>query len=109
MLDPASSSRNLIKSLMLVSYNTAVHTKNGRRYVIDQIDMVIGRSPECSITVNEQSVSRKHASCTTIDGEVSIQDLGSNGTFVNDNKIDTKTFKDGILFQYDFVDVSKFL
>ena len=52
--------------------------------------MVIGRSPECNITVNEQSVSRKHASCT-IDGEVSIQDLGSsNGTFVNDNKIDTR-------------------
>ena len=83
-------------------------TNIGRRYVIDQIDMVIGRSPECSITVNEQSVSRKHASCTTIDGEVSIQDLGSsNGTFVNDNKIDTKTLQDGdilrlgtVLFKY---------
>ena len=83
-------------------------TNIGRRYVIDQIDMVIGRSPECSITVNEQSVSRKHASCTTVDGEVSIHDLGSSdGTFVDDNKIDTKTLLDGdilrlgtVLFKY---------
>ena len=29
-------------------------TNIGRRYVIDQIDMSIGRSPDCDITVNEQ-------------------------------------------------------
>jgi diguanylate cyclase (GGDEF)-like protein len=69
----------------------------GKRYVLDQFEMIIGRSPNVQIVVNEQSVSRNHAQCICNEGSVSITDLGSsNGTYINDEKIDEpRLLKDG--------------
>lgn len=55
-------------------------------------EVVIGRSPDCHITIEDPLVSRRHARLT-IDGERAfVQDLGSrNGVRVNGQPIDTKT------------------
>jgi FHA domain/zinc-ribbon domain len=53
---------------------------------------MIGRSPDCSIFLDDVTVSRKHAVLLEENGEVSIEDLGSlNGTFVNRRRIDAPT------------------
>lgn len=55
-------------------------------------EVVIGRSPDCHITIEDPLVSRRHARLT-IDGEKAfVQDLGSrNGVRVNGRSIEGKT------------------
>jgi len=52
-------------------------------------NLLIGRSNECNIVINDQYVSRKHCHLKIYDnGKCSIADLGSKtGTFVNGRKI----------------------
>lgn len=78
----------------LVQYNG----KNlGKRFQINKPDVVIGRSPDVDVVIDEKSVSRQHAKCLTREDEISIQDMGSsNGTYVNNDKSDAKVvLKDG--------------
>jgi pSer/pThr/pTyr-binding forkhead associated (FHA) protein len=52
-------------------------------------DLSVGRTPENGLKLVEGSPSRKHALLTVTADAVSVQDLGStNGTFVNDQRID---------------------
>lgn len=54
--------------------------------------MVIGRSPECDICVNDPGVSRKHAQLKVEPEGVWVEDLGSqNGVYVNGNRIERAT------------------
>jgi pSer/pThr/pTyr-binding forkhead associated (FHA) protein len=54
-------------------------------------EVSVGRSAESGLKIVEGSPSRKHALLTLADDGVSVQDLGStNGTFVNDKRIDAK-------------------
>jgi diguanylate cyclase (GGDEF)-like protein len=72
-------------------------TNLGKRYVLDEAEMVVGRSPNVQIVINEQSVSRNHAQCSTSGDQVTISDLGSsNGTYVNDKRIhESQSLRDG--------------
>lgn len=70
----------------------------GKRYILDAPEVVIGRSPDVALVINDPSVSRHHAKCVqNSEGEYGIEDLGSsNGTFINDAKIASRTnMKDG--------------
>jgi hypothetical protein len=59
-------------------------------------EIVIGRSSELDMVLVEEMVSRKHARIALADGVISIADLGStNGTFVNGEKVDQGTLKEG--------------
>jgi Domain of unknown function (DUF4388)/FHA domain len=59
-------------------------------------EIVIGRSSELDMVLVEEMVSRKHARIALSDGVISIADLGStNGTFVNGEKVDQGTLKEG--------------
>jgi len=63
-------------------------TPQGHRFFLTQPEMTIGRDPSADITLNEQSVSRKHAKLNKIGEKVQITDLGSsNGTAINDKKL----------------------
>ncbi|MFW7377608.1 MAG: diguanylate cyclase [Oligoflexus sp.] len=72
-------------------------TNLGKRYVLDDREMVVGRSPNVQIVINEQSVSRNHAQCVTNGDQVLISDLGSsNGTYINDKRISSNhVLRDG--------------
>jgi pSer/pThr/pTyr-binding forkhead associated (FHA) protein len=59
-------------------------------------EIVIGRSSELDMVLVEEMVSRKHARIALADGVITIEDLGStNGTFVNGEKVDHGTLKEG--------------
>jgi len=50
--------------------------------------MTIGRA-ECEVELNDPDVSRRHAVLRQVDDGLAVEDLGStNGTFVNDRRID---------------------
>ena len=52
--------------------------------------MTIGRDPSADLSVSDQSISRKHAKLNRENGKVRLTDLGSsNGTFVNDKKVES--------------------
>ena len=60
----------------------------GTKYLIDQPELSIGRTPASIICLPDQSISRTHAKITMEGEKVYIQDLGSsNGTLVNKNKL----------------------
>lgn len=59
-----------------------------RMALLGQGELVIGRSPYCSLMLEHGSVSRIHAVLRHLGEEVEIEDLGSsNGTFVNGERI----------------------
>jgi len=69
----------------------------GRRYPLSPSgSMIIGRSADCSIQIDDHSVSRRHARIDpTPEGYVAC-DLGStNGTFINDTPCERQLLKDG--------------
>ena len=68
----------------------------GREYRLGPKGVVIGREDQCSITINDSSASRKHASVEAKDGRFLLQDLKStNGTLVNGEFIDVHVLTHG--------------
>lgn len=67
---------------------------------------LIGRGKDCSVTVIDPSVSRIHAKLTVErSGSLTIEDLkSSNGTFVNDDRIDIATLNHGDIVRFGNVE-----
>ena len=58
----------------------------GRRVRVGTEPLVIGRSPQCEVHVDQESVSRNHCQIRFEGSEFLVRDLGStNGTYVNDD------------------------
>lgn len=67
-------------------------TPQGHRFFLTQKEMTIGRDPTADISITDNGISRKHALITRSGEQVTLSDLGSsNGTFINDKKIQTGT------------------
>ncbi|WP_394000180.1 FHA domain-containing protein [Luteimonas sp. WGS1318] len=50
--------------------------------------VVIGRAPECDITVNAEEISRRHALVKPVGDGLSVEDLeSSNGTYINTRRV----------------------
>jgi hypothetical protein len=61
-----------------------------------QPEIVIGRASDLDMVLVEDMVSRRHARIACSDTQILIEDLGStNGTFVNGEKIDRASLKEG--------------
>jgi len=59
----------------------------GRSYPV-QGPITVGRSPECTIQINDPGLSRIHARLVPCEDGVQIEDLNStNGTFLNDRRV----------------------
>ena len=60
----------------------------GKQWMIDKSDIIIGRSMNSTIFIDDRSVSRSHAKLTLTSGDVYILDLeSSNHTVVNDDAL----------------------
>ncbi len=61
----------------------------------------IGRSPEHDVSINHESISRTHCRLTlSVDGALMVRDLNStNGTYVDDNRVDRSVLKPGDILQ----------
>jgi pSer/pThr/pTyr-binding forkhead associated (FHA) protein len=63
----------------------------GLTFELEEGENVVGRVEECTITLDDASISRKHAVVRIKKGKVSVKDAGSkNKTFVDDAKIETE-------------------
>jgi hypothetical protein len=62
---------------------------NGRRFVLQRPENIIGRDPASDVWVDVPGISRRHARITIDGAAVLIEDLGSkNGTTVGDARVD---------------------
>lgn len=63
-------------------------TSDGRTFPVAEHPLIIGRSPDAAIVINDTNVSRHHAEVWRTEDGVAIRDLQStNGTFVNGHRI----------------------
>lgn len=80
----------------------------GRRFDIDKPEIILGRHPECDVTIEVGAVSRQHARIHTLDSHFELEDLKSrNGTFLNGSLITERTeLNDGDLIRICDVEYS---
>lgn len=61
---------------------------DGRAFSIGERPLVIGRSPDVDVVINDSNVSRRHAEVWRTPEGVAVRDLEStNGTFVNGHRV----------------------
>ena len=61
---------------------------DGRTFTIGDHPLVVGRSPDVDVVINDANVSRRHAEFWRTSDGVAVRDLQStNGTFVNGHRI----------------------
>jgi hypothetical protein len=69
---------------------------NDDRYVLDEHPVVVGRSPDCDITIVDSNVSRRHAEIQPRGDGFVVVDLDStNGTRVNGVRVGERELHDG--------------
>ncbi len=62
--------------------------ETGRRFLISEHNLILGRSHECNIRLEDPLVSGRHASIAREGDQFVLEDLGSsNGVFVNGEKV----------------------
>jgi hypothetical protein len=68
----------------------------GKEYRLGPTRMLIGRTDQCDLVIDDSLVSRKHACIERKDGRFLLQDLKStNGTFLNGEFIDVCVLNHG--------------
>ncbi len=59
-------------------------------------EITVGRDPSCDLVLDEQTISRKHASIALEGESIIVRDLGSrNGTFVGGRRVDVSKIEPG--------------
>lgn len=67
---------------------TSDQSASSKRTPLKEAPVTIGRHPDCEVVLDENSVSRRHAAISFVDGHYYVEDLNSrNGTVVNGNEI----------------------
>lgn len=60
----------------------------GQRWLLNEGELLVGRSGDCQVLVNDKTVSRHHARLFRQDGGWAVEDLSKNGTYVNDQPVE---------------------
>ncbi len=72
-------------------------------------DLIIGRGRDADIRVQGDGISRQHAKLKIVADAVALEDLGStNGSFVNGERVATRTLEDGDKIQLGSATILKF-
>ena len=81
--------------------------KTGMTYLLPEGNTTVGRHPESDIFLNDVTVSRQHCRFLVDDDGLIVEDSGStNGTYVNDARVDQATLRAGdvvLVGRFDFV------
>jgi two-component system cell cycle response regulator len=81
----------------------------GKSFKVDFSGMIIGRSLDSDIWLDDESVSRHHAKLEIEAGLVRLTDLGSrNGTFCNGERVEVRSLSEGDRIQVGNETVLKF-
>jgi len=99
-------------------YLIIVAGKNiGKLYNLsDHTEFIAGRSQECEIWIEDQTISRKHFKIIKNDNVYEVQDLKStNGTYVNSKRVNSTVLKAGdkiqiskdTIIQFDYFDENR--
>lgn len=68
----------------------------GQLFALEKKEIVIGRSPDCDLWIEDSAISRKHFKVVVQGEKIQIKDLGStNGTYVNGNPVKESELNDG--------------
>lgn len=63
---------------------------NGTLFDLTETEVIVGRSPECTIPLEFNGISRQHFKITIQEDKCMVIDLGSsNGTFLNNQKVES--------------------
>ena len=69
---------------------------SGSRYLLDEDEVTVGRDPRADILLDDSTLSRQHAVFRRENGAYTVIDAGSlNGTYVNRQRVDKATLKNG--------------
>ena len=69
---------------------------SGSRYLLDEDEVTVGRDARADILLDDSTVSRQHAVFRRENGAYTVIDAGSlNGTYVNRQRVDKATLKNG--------------
>jgi S1-C subfamily serine protease len=100
VISPASAPAGA--PLMLGKLTILNGPRAGERLALGGSGIRVGReSAMCEIVLENPKVSRLHAEVVSIDGKVLLIDRNSsNGTYVNDQKIDKRFLKDGDIIYF---------
>ena len=79
-----------MKICSLEGYFTSEHIYS--KVIVNHLPFLIGRKSDLELPIDANSISRRHAEIISCNGQLCINDLNStNGTFLNDNKINECT------------------
>ncbi len=68
----------------------------GRRFALTAVEHVVGREPDLDISVDSDTLSRRHARLVKAADGWWLEDLGStNGSYVNDERVERRVLCDG--------------
>jgi Protein of unknown function (DUF3662)/FHA domain len=94
--DTAAVSAEEAERLGLAHEPPAALLLDGRRLELTKRRLVIGRSRDCDLTLDDPNVSRRHAEVRHEDGGYWVVDLGStNGVEVNGSRVERAELADG--------------
>lgn len=92
---PTTDPRRNLPCLVVISGKTL-----GRKYLLDQKQILVGRGDQVQISLDEKTVSRSHAEFYRKNSQTMVKDLQSkNGIYVNDIKVIGSALKDGDLIR----------
>jgi pSer/pThr/pTyr-binding forkhead associated (FHA) protein len=70
--------------------------RQGMTFILRDGNTTVGRHPESDIFLNDVTVSRHHCRFVTSGDALTVEDSGStNGTYVNDERVDSGSLKAG--------------
>ncbi|MFC1820351.1 FHA domain-containing protein [Thermodesulfobacteriota bacterium] len=74
--------------------------KKGKKIILGEEEVIIGRIPDCDIQLLVENVSREHARIIYRNEEYQIEDLGStNGIYLNGIKVQKCILRDNDLIE----------
>lgn len=92
---PTTDPQRTLPCLVVISGKTL-----GRKYLLDQKQILVGRGESVQISLDEKTVSRNHAEFYRKNSQTMVKDLQSkNGVYVNNIKVIGSALKDGDLIR----------